>query len=278
MQQQWACVTCGFEPLDRCGILSFAQPEDTEEATFDANEFETLAAAEQGHFWFEARNYLIVRLLRKHFPDAQKYLEVGCGTGYQLAAIGQAFPSWDTSGSDLFIEGLRTAQTRCPGTALHQIDAAHVPFRDEFDVIGIYDVLEHIEDDQTILAELHRALRPGSGLLLTVPQHPWLWSSHDERAHHKRRYRRQELERKLEQAGFEPILISSFVLSLLPAMALSRWLSRWQTAGAHLNREYGTGRFANRLLYTLLRTEARLVVQGVPLPLGGSLVAVARRD
>lgn len=55
------------------------------------------------------------------------------------------------------------------------------PFRKEFDTIGVFDVLEHVHEDEQILAQMHRAVHPdGGGIMLTVPQHPWLWSPTDE--------------------------------------------------------------------------------------------------
>jgi 2-polyprenyl-3-methyl-5-hydroxy-6-metoxy-1,4-benzoquinol methylase len=71
-----------------------------------------------------------------------------------------------------------------------------VPSAETFDVIGEFDVLEHIEDEKAVLMAMHRALRPGGDIALTVPQHPRLWSGTDEAAHHKRRYERGELEKR----------------------------------------------------------------------------------
>ena len=68
------------------------------------------------------------------------------------------------------------------------MDARNIPFRDEFDVIGAFDVLEHIDEDVAVIDEVRKALRPGGGFLMSVPQHPALWSQQDERAFHVRRY------------------------------------------------------------------------------------------
>src|SRR5207244_1562327 len=118
--------------------------------------------------------------LAAHFPHARSYLEVGCGTGYVLRAVRDAFPGLRVEGSELFEEGLAIARRRLPEVPLHRLDARHSPFRDAFDVLGSFDVLEHIEEDETALEQLRATVRPGGGVLLTVPQHPWLWGPADE--------------------------------------------------------------------------------------------------
>ena len=79
------------------------------------------------------------------------------------------------------------------------MDARRIPFEREFDVVGAFDVLEHIVEDEDVLGQMFKATRPGGGLLVTVPQHPFLWSASDEHAMHQRRYSRAELRRKVER-------------------------------------------------------------------------------
>ena len=89
-------------------------------------------------------------------------------------------------------------------------------------MIGAFDVLEHIEEDTTVLAEVAKAVRPGGGFMATVPQHPALWSLQDEHAHHVRRYTARGLRRKVEAAGFEVVRMTSFVSLLLPMLVAAR--------------------------------------------------------
>ena len=77
---------------------------------------------------------------------------------------------------------------RVPSATFYQMDARHIPFRDHFDAIGAFDVLEHIEDDVAVIEEVGRALRPDGMFVMTVPQHPALWSPQDDHAYHVRRY------------------------------------------------------------------------------------------
>ena len=103
------------------------------------------------------------------------------------------------------------------------MDARKVPFQGEFDVIGAFDVIEHIDEDEDVLREMYSAIKPGGGIILTVPQHDWLWSETDVYAHHKRRYSRKELRSKVERAGFRVEYMTSFVSVLLPALMISRY-------------------------------------------------------
>ena len=245
-------------------------------ASFDPAHFARLYALEAGSFWFRGRSDLIEWALARYFSSARDMLEVGCGTGYVLDRLRRAFPDLTLSGSELFDEGLAYARERLgDAVSLRQADATDLGLRDAFDVIGAFDVIEHIEDDRRVLANLHAALRPGGGLLLTVPQHAWLWSGTDVAAHHERRYSRKDLGMKLEAAGFEILRVTSFVTLLLPAMLLAR--RRKRDGMAEVEAELDLPPFANALGYATLRLERWLIRLGVDLPAGGSLLVVARR-
>jgi SAM-dependent methyltransferase len=240
---------------------------------YDVELYEAIAAAEPGSFWFRARNRLIVSTLRRFFPDARSLLEVGCGTGFVLAGLREAFPTLRLVGSELYEEGLELARRRLPGVELVRLDATEMPFAAEFDVVGSFDVLEHVEQDEAALAGMRRALRPGGGLILLVPQHPRLWSEMDEVAHHVRRYTRRELVDKVERAGFEVVEASSFVSTLLPAMMLNRGVRRALGRPYDPIAELEPGRL-NAFFERVLDGERRLIERGVSLPAGGSLLLV----
>ena len=243
---------------------------------YDAGLYEAIARAEPGSFWFRARNRLIVSVVRRHFPDARSLLEVGCGTGFVLAGLRNAFPELRLVGSELLAEGLDVARRRLPDDVeLVQLDAAEMPFEAEFDVVGAFDVLEHVDDDEAALAGMRRAVTAGGGLVLLVPQHPRLWSEMDVVALHARRYTRGDLVSKVERAGFDVVAASSFVSSLLPAMVVSRLARR------ALRRPYDpvaelTPGPLNRAFERVLDGERGLIERGWSLPVGGSLLVVAR--
>jgi len=274
---RWRCPQCGFEPQQMEGFPAFALELARTEAGFDPAHFSELAALESRNFWFRARNRLIVWALRRFFPGARRFLEVGCGTGYVLSGLAAAFPALEMTGSEVAAQGLAFAARRVPGARLIQMDARRIPFREEFDAAGAFDVIEHIEDDAAVLRALRAALIPGGGLLLTVPQHPFLWSEYDVRARHVRRYRRAELCGKVLDAGFEIVKMTSFVTLLLPLMALSRLVQRSPRGDYDPLAELRVGAWAGWTLERILDLERLFIRAGIPLPAGGSLLVVARR-
>lgn len=244
---------------------------------FDPALFAELARLEARNFWFRARNRLIVWALRRFFGDARSLLEIGCGTGFVLSGIAAALPHFRLAGSEADAGGLGFAARRVSGAELMQMDARRIPFEAEFDVVGAFDVIEHIEDDRAVLREMHRAARPGGGILLTVPQHPFLWSEYDVRARHVRRYRARELREKVLDAGFEIVTMASFVSLLLPLMMLSRLAQRAPKSDYDPLVELRLPGWLNALLEAVLDLERRLIRAGVRFPAGGSLLLVANK-
>lgn len=276
MQANLRCAACshGIEIAD--GFELYAPEAARSGNGYDPALYAEIAALEDRNFWFQSRNRLIVHMLRKHRPDPASFLEIGCGTGQVLRAVAAAFPAARLAGSELFVEGLAFARQRVPAAHLMQVDATRIPFTEEFDAIGAFDVVEHIRDDQRVLSEIHRALKPGGTAILTVPQHPWLWSHQDELAHHERRYRAGELERKLKAAGFAITYSTSFVTLLLPLLVLSRLIARRHDEDAM--REMRIGDTANALLAGVLNAEFQILRSGLRLPAGGSRLVVASKE
>ena len=232
---------------------------------------------QEGSFWFRGRNRLIQYLVRHFFPATGKLLEVGCGSGFVLAGLRVVLPAAHLVGSEIYVHGLGYAAERLgPPRELLQMDARSIPYVAEFDLIGAFDVLEHIDEDEVVLKEIRRALKPGGGVMLTVPQHPWLWSKADELACHRRRYRRHELADKLRRNGFVILRDTSFVSLLLPALLLQRLIA---SHSDHYDpaRELALSRPIDRLFEATLDFERWLIRMGIDLPLGGSRVVVARK-
>jgi SAM-dependent methyltransferase len=240
---------------------------------YDPELFETIAAVEDESFWFQARNRLIVSTLTRFFPDARSLLEVGCGTGVVLAALHDAFPKLRLAGLEPAAEGFAIARRRLPEQVeLVRQDVFELAAEAEYDVVGAFDVLEHVREDERVLAAMAHALRSGGGLMLLVPQHPRLWSPADTMAGHVRRYTRGDLAAKTRAAGFEVLATTGFVSSLLPAAALARAVRRSPDPTAELKPP-----LVNGLFERLLDAERRLVERGISLPFGLSLLLVARK-
>jgi SAM-dependent methyltransferase len=259
------------------GVLSFAPQLAIANDGMPPDAHHVLDDLQQASFWFRGRNRLLSDMVRQYFFNATSLLEIGCGTGYVLSALAKALPQARVAGSEIYAHGLDYAARRLDGRAeLFQMDARQIPFTDEFDLIAACDVLEHIDDDQAVIRELYRALRPGGGLLLTVPQHPGLWSRSDDIAHHKRRYRRSELSDKVREAGFDIIRSSSFVTCLLPLMLLQR-LTQGRKESYDAKAEFSMPGWLDRALEIPLEIDRLLLRVGISLPVGGSRLVLARK-
>jgi hypothetical protein len=142
-------------------------------------------------------------------------------------------------------------------------------------VVGVFDVLEHIEDDEGVLGQIYDSLVYGGGVLITVPQHRWLWSTVDEAACHVRRYTARELENKVKAAGFEILRSSSFISLLLPVMVAARLVQRKPASDAAA--ELRINKHLNWLFRKIMSVEFNLIRHGVNFTLGGSRLIIARK-
>jgi SAM-dependent methyltransferase len=276
------CAACGSRLAQAGGIVQLAPGLDQTSEGYDLESFEFLEGFEGNHFWFKSRNELIAWLVRRFAPQAKRVMEIGCGTGFVLNAIREALPSAKICGSELHSQGLSVARKRHgEDVELIQMDARASGLSDALDLVGAFDVLEHIEEDLKVLEECAAMLRPGGVLIATVPQHPFMWSAQDDIAHHVRRYKRGELARKAGVAGMATLYQTSFVTLAFPLMAASRLLRGRGGDGAadrgRMEAEFKLPAGANAAMLALQRAEHGLRRAGVPLPFGGSQVLVARK-
>jgi len=244
---------------------------------------------EDTYWWFVARRLLVRDLLRRHLPaqaaDDRRagadcvarpiVLDVGCGTGATLKVLRDP---GEVVALDASAEALgysrRRGQLRLVRDRGEELPVASAAV----DIITALDLLEHIPDDGAALREFARVLRPGGLLILTVPAGPALWSEHDEALDHLRRYRRAQLRRLLERAGFAVQRLSPAIAALFPPIAALRLLQRLRRRrkGRPQTAFIVPPRAINWLLTALLRLENRCLMS-FDLPLGVSLVAVARK-
>ena len=272
---EWRCPSCNWAAETRNGV-HLLMPSATDGAPGYSEDFFTqLEEAEQTHFWFGGRRALIELVLDRFFPRAHTFLDVGSGTGHVLARLRLHRPSMRFTAAEAFMTGLQITARRTMDIELIQADALHLPYDAEFDVVGAFDVIEHIADDGAALREMVRAVRPGGGLILTVPQHRFLWSPYDDHTGHHRRYSRSQLSLLLQHAGCEVVFATSFVSLLLPAMLVARVVRPARTDDPLA--ELRVSGLVNHIGRALLTAELQLIRWGVSFPAGGSLLMVARR-
>lgn len=233
-----------------------------------------MAETEERHWWFCARRQILERILTSlALPANAKILEIGSGTGGNLAML-QRFGK--VSALEMDDTARAMAQQKlglgCDIRAGHCPDA--IPFgAEQFDLICLFDVLEHIPDDVGTLAKLPGLLKSGGKVVITVPAYPWLWGAHDEYLHHQRRYRAKEFRQKLTRAGFKIQKFSYFNTLLFPLAALVRLKERLSGS----NKAVG-GALPNMLVNSTLKSvfaSERFFLKHTNLPFGVSLLAVA---
>jgi len=273
----WNCPQCGFVPAQHEGFLSLLPTQPNQDQGFKAEFFFFFERYEKGNFWFENRNSLIVYVLKKYFYQAQSLLEIGCGNGFVLEAVKAAVPDLKVYGSDLFIDALQIASRNIHGIDFYQMNSEIIPMEEDVDLIAAFDVLEHIQRDSVVLAEMFRAVKKGGGIILTVPQHPFLWSYNDTVSCHVRRYTRKELKQKVEIAGFNILKITSFVTFLFPLMIISRFLQKGNSKEYDPMLEFKISNTINRWFKSILALEQKLLQRGLTFPFGGSLLLVAKK-
>jgi 2-polyprenyl-3-methyl-5-hydroxy-6-metoxy-1,4-benzoquinol methylase len=258
---------------------------------------------EDRHWWFVGRRAVVEVLLDRAVgvrsdpvrartslppgpaarPDGsgspgRRLLDIGCGTGGML-------PLLSRYGAVTGIDSEPVALDYCRKrgfTDLH-LQEGFAPAA-PYDVVTLFDVLEHVEDEAGFLAWIRALTVPGGRLVLTVPANPWLWSRHDELNHHRRRYTRRTLVRALESAGFRVERATHFNFWLFPLAVASRLLdARKGRAGVDPARDAEEILAPLRIgalngpLAALFASEAGLV-RSIGLPWGVSLGAVARRS
>ncbi len=274
----WKCPGCGFAPKTVQGWPTFAEDMiDDGPKMFDRDVYSRIVSCERQSFYFRARRRLIIWAIFKHFPKLTNFLDMGTGTGFVLEEIRRRRPDLDLYGSDLALDSLTATKKRLSGPAtLFHADARRMPFSNHFDVVGAFDVIEHIDDDVGVLRAVHGIVKPGGGILLSVPQHMAFWSTLDDETGHLRRYVGDELARKTAEAGFDVVFDTSFMATLFVPQYLSRrlWSRRRE---ARFEDEHALPAPFNRFLEGILMTELAMIRAGVRFPFGGMRIVAARK-
>ncbi|TLD95762.1 class I SAM-dependent methyltransferase [Helicobacter jaachi] len=274
---------------------------------FPKEGLEMLYAAENRHFWHIARCEFIynevLRAFRRFYklsPHTQniksantestyfqedyknaKILDVGAGTGsvtryflrngFKHIALGEIYP-----------QGLEYAKSYGI-SQLFCMDLLDVPFRDEFDCIFAFDVIEHIENDTLVLQNMRKMLKKHerSFIAISVPAHKWLWNAHDELLYHKRRYTKKHLVSLLQKCGFKIESARYFFTAITPLLYLRALLNPAHKAHKQAHtplRDVPPPFLFNKLLLHLCRFENTLqnLASSFSAPFGGSLFVIAR--
>ena len=159
------------------GIKVFHDDIDANHSDYNSNRLNNLYTQEEKHFWFISRKELILQEVEKVIPKNSKIIEIGAGTG-NVSRYLEGNGYRDISVGEMHYAGLRYAQEYGINNCF-QFDLLRSPFENEFDTVGMFDVLEHIDDDCFALKNVSRMLRNNGVVVLTVPAHMWLWTRSD---------------------------------------------------------------------------------------------------
>ena len=236
--------------------------------------YDQMAKLDSSHWWFTARRRIldgvIERVVRP--PERARILELGAGTGHNLAMLSR-FGEVEASELDPIARDLASERLGKPVLEAALPDLSMFP-AGAYDLVALLDVLEHVPDDKGSMKAIYDLLKPGGALLLTVPINPWMWTAHDVAHHHHRRYRRGEIARLAEDAGYEIELNSPFNSLLFPPIAAVRLVGK--LTGKDDSDDAMPSSLVNKTLDTVFGLERSLIGR-VPMPFGVSLVAVLRR-
>jgi SAM-dependent methyltransferase len=237
---------------------------------------------EREHWWFRARNEMIINHLRQIMPQNRslKILNIGAATGRSsemLSALGQ-------------VESLEYDADCCAFARRElkmqvvQGSILELPYQNEmFDIVCAFDVIEHVADDKTSVAEMRRVCKTGGILCVTVPAFMFLWSEHDVVNHHFRRYTSTQIIDLFENTN-QKIYHTYFNTGLFFPIAgfrlLSRLLPKRKTVGEETTSDFGVLKngFINKLLYHVFKSENYFLQKQWSLPVGVSILSSWRKS
>jgi 2-polyprenyl-3-methyl-5-hydroxy-6-metoxy-1,4-benzoquinol methylase len=205
-----------YEIIDDIKVFDNSIKED--HSDYNSNSLDVLYRHEENHFWFIARKEFIYKKMNKYILKDKNIIEIGAGTG-NISRYLKNNGYKNISVGEMHINGLKYAKTYGIEDC-YQFNLLDIPFKDEFDVVCMFDVLEHIEDDILALKNIHKSLRLDGYIVITVPSHMRLWNRDDTILGHKRRYTKNELKNKLLKNGFEIIDSRYFFMSIIPLLFL----------------------------------------------------------
>lgn len=236
-----------------------------------------MAATESRHWWFCARRQILECVIETlGLPNQARILEVGSGTGGNLVMLSR---HGDVSALEMddFARKLSSEKTHGRFTIRPGNCPDNIPFPGErFDLICMFDVLEHIDGDVDTLTALRKHLAPGGRMLITVPAYQWLWSAHDIFLHHKRRYTARTLRAALGNSGLRVDRISYFNTLLLPLAALARLKDRVSSRKKASGTDIPPS-FINSTLNAIFAGERHMLTR-FNLRAGVSLLGIARAE
>lgn len=248
------------------------------EKDYSSEGADTQERVKNQHFWFAMRNHFILELLRKASAGARgkRLVEYGSSNGLVMAKLEEQ--GWQVLGNDMHLTGLRNAQPVVKGPMICA-PLEKVTFTDPVDVIGFFDVIEHLDDDFSALEHAVKQLASGGYLAITVPAMQKLWSHFDVILGHKRRYTTQMLDVLFKELGLRTVQLRYAFFFCYPFVRLQRKTIKGESFSLEQRREYyqPPHPLMNLTLKMLCRFELLLVRAGFAPPFGTSVMGLAQK-
>jgi predicted TPR repeat methyltransferase len=236
------------------------------------SEYENIYTNELTHWWYVTLHSLILQIINKEFGDNKNIsiLDAGCGTGGFLSKLDDYSQKEGFDFSETAVDFcVKRGLTNCFVQDLN----TWVPTR-TYDVIVSSDVLYHknITDDQLIFNCFYEALNPGGILILNLPAFEILKRNHDIVVETKKRYTRKDFRQLYSNSKFKRMQSLYRLPLLFFVVALQKFVERLQSSNSS---DIGkVSHCLNRFLIGFLRMENKLLLAGVKLPVGTSVLGI----
>jgi 2-polyprenyl-3-methyl-5-hydroxy-6-metoxy-1,4-benzoquinol methylase len=237
---------------------------------------------EKNSFWFLHRNEIILKAVTK-YSYSSTFFDIGGGNGFVAKGL------QDAGINVVLVEPGKAGAVNARKRGIHNVicstlEDAH--FKNEsMDSAGLFDVVEHIENDQEFLKQIYTYIKKDGCIYITVPAFNFLWSNEDKDAGHFRRYKLKEIEATLQQAGFA-IEYSTYIFSILPLpVFLFRTLpsklglnKRSQDIQKHKKEHKAGNGIINSILSKIWKWELSQIEHSKKMSIGGSCFVIGRKS
>ena len=237
----------------------------------DARAYHDMVYRQDEHWWFKARREILSEEIKDlNLRGDIKILEIGCGAGGNISMLqkfGEVYAVELDEYSREYAKMKMQVEVQ-PGSL-----PDNIPFSDNtFDLVCLFDVLEHVKQDDKALIAIQKILVPGGKLLITIPAHQWLFSTHDKILHHHRRYSWKGIVKILNYCNYSILRMSYYNTVLFPVVVIVRLMDLF----IHTDKSTGSSipsPWLNSILFSLFRFE-KYILRHITLPYGASMIIV----
>lgn len=222
---------------------------------------------QEKNWWFKARKNIVTRTLNKHLSkNINKILEIGCGYGIMTNMLNNYGM---VDGIEPYADCYNYLKENVKGNFIKK-NISDYNTRKKYDVVALFDVLEHIKEESKTVSKINSLLKPKGKVILTVPAYMFLWSHHDDTNKHYRRYTKTSLKKLFEKNGFKIKKISYFNTILFPLAFVQKITQNKKS------KTYNPNKILNSIFYTFFNIESS-IIPNINLPFGVSLLLIAEK-